>query len=287
MEEETTKIATETQIKRLFSAIKRELYESVNLSTEESQFLQNCFNNKQFINFIKVDTKEYENLKKAFNLYKKNPSYEMCKIVINQFRHLWKDYEIFSEVMDTTMQRLEAHYNNIAEEQIQHIQANVHKSDVLTGIQAGDENAKKYLDYAEKNRKSARWLFWISIVIMIGVAGIATSLLWNIENIDTTKLWLRIPLGFLLLLPAFFMMREAKKLKDKEFQYTDMAYRIITSAPYIEGLRISEEEKDKLKATLVKDFFARPIECRDDGGLPPIDNICEIIKTCLDSCRKD
>ena len=82
------------------------------------------------------------------------------------------------------------------------------------------------------------------------------------------------------------MMREAKKLKDKEFQYTDMAYRIVTSEPYIDGLNLSPEEKAKLKAALVKDFFARPIECRDDGGLPPIDNICEIIKTCLESCKK-
>ena len=203
MEEETTKIATETQIKRLFSAIKRELYESVNLSTEESQFLQNCFNNKQFINFIKVDTKEYENLKKAFNLYKKNPSYEMCKIVINQFRHLWKDYEIFSEVMDTTMQRLEAHYNNIAEEQIQHIQANVHKSDVLTGIQAGDENAKKYLDYAEKNRKSARWLFWFSVSIM-GSLSIFSAFALYFTDITSKDLFVRISLFFAILLPAFF-----------------------------------------------------------------------------------
>ena len=83
------------------------------------------------------------------------------------------------------------------------------------------------------------------------------------------------------------MMREAKKLKDKEFQYTDMAYRIVTSAPYIDGLNLATAEKEKLKARLAEDFFGRPIECRDDGGLPPIENICEIIKTCLNSCRRD
>jgi hypothetical protein len=121
-EAKQTEVITETQVKRLFSAIKREIYESVSLSNEENQFLQNCFNNKQFINFIKVDGKEFINLKEAFSLYRKNPSYEMSKVVVTQLRHLWKDYEFFSEVMHTTIQNLEDKYENIAKEKIQHLE---------------------------------------------------------------------------------------------------------------------------------------------------------------------
>ena len=286
-QEKKTKIATETQIKRLFSSIQKELANFVYVSAEDRVFLENCFNNKQFMNFIKVDTQEYENLKKAFSTYRKEMSNETSYNVIKQIHHLWHDYEIFSEIMNTTIQSLENKYENIAKEKIKHLENNVQKSDIMLGKQAGDENAKKYLDYAQVNKDTSQNLFRASIIIMLVVAIGAAFLLWDIENIDTAKLWLRIPLGFLILLPAFFMMREAKKLKDKEFQYTDMAYRIITSAPYIDGLNLPSEEKARLKADLVKDFFGRPIECRDDGGLPPIDNICEVIKTCLDSCRKD
>ena len=283
--EEETKMESTPQIKRLLSNIQKNLSERGFMANNE--FIQECFNNKQFINFVRIDTGEYTDLKKAFSLYKENHSMSAHNALIAQLKKLWNNFEVFNEVLNTTMQRLGNQYENIAREKIQKLENNIAKSKEMLGEQAGNANAKKYQDYADKNSTAARRLFWASIIIMTIVALGAMYLLWNIEDIDTIKLWLRIPLGFLILLPAFFMMRESKKLKDKEFQYIDMAYRIMISTPYIDGLYISEEEKDKLKAGLVKEFFGRPIECRDDGGLPPIENICEIIKACLSSCKKD
>ena len=155
-------------------------------------------------------------------------------------------------------------------------------AEITIGDIADNKNAGKYKEYYESCRKSASWLFWSSLTIMAVVSGIVVCHLWNIDTIDTTKILIRFPLAFLVLMPSFFMMREAKKLKDKEFQYYDMMCRIVTSAPYIDGLtHLDDNQKDRMKADLVKDFFARPIECRDDGGLVPIEEICKIIKACL------
>lgn len=155
-------------------------------------------------------------------------------------------------------------------------------ADVVIGDIAENKNAGKYKEYYENCRKSAKGLFWVSLSIMVFVAVFVGWHLWNIETLESAKLLIRMPMAFLVLLPSFFMMREAKKLKDKEFQYHDMMCRIVTSAPYIDGLtHLDDNQKDQMKADLVKDFFARPIECRDDGGLVPIEEICKIIKACL------
>ncbi|MBE6444929.1 MAG: hypothetical protein E7019_02575 [Alphaproteobacteria bacterium] len=282
--EEGTKMESIPQIKRLLSNIQKNLSERGFMANNE--FIQECLNNKQFINFVRIDTGEYTDLKKAFSLYKENPSMSAHNALIAQLKKLWSNFEVFNEVLNTTMQRLGNQYENIAQEKIQQLENNITKSREMLGEQAGNANAKKYQAYAEKNRKSAFWLFWFSVAIMGSLAIFSAFALYFTE-ITSKDLFVRISLFFAILLPAFFMMRESKKLKDKEFQYTDMAYRIMTSTPYIDGLYISEEEKAKLKAELVKDFFGRPIECRDDGGLPPIENICEIIKACLSNCRRD
>lgn len=156
---------------------------------------------------------------------------------------------------------------------------------VIIGDIAENKNAGKYKEYYENCRKSAFWLFWASLAIMISTAITVT---YNcvaygmLDQSDFSGLLSRISLTALVLLPSFFMMREAKKLKDKEFQYYDMMCRIVTSAPYIDGLtHLDDNQKDRMKADLVKDFFTRPIECRDDGGLVPIEEICKILKTCI------
>lgn len=155
-------------------------------------------------------------------------------------------------------------------------------ADIVIGDIAENKNTGKYNEYYKECRKSARGLFWFSLSIMVFVAVFVGWHLWNIETLESAKLLIRMPMAFLVLLPSFFMMREAKKLKDKEFQYHDMMCRIVTSAPYIDGLtHLDDNQKDQMKADLVKDFFARPIECRDDGGLVPVEEICKIVKACI------
>lgn len=159
--------------------------------------------------------------------------------------------------------------------------------DSIVGTISENANAGRYIQYSERNRKSARWLFWSSIIIMFLIAGFSIYHLWNLNNIDNAKILLRLSLGVFILLPALFMMRESKKLKDKEFQFKDMECRIMTSGVFIDSLDLDKSEKDKLKVSLIRDFFSIPIECRDDGGLPPIENICEIIKACITKEKND
>ncbi len=169
------------------------------------------------------------------------------------------------------------------EQILKYIKDKKNTADILTSELAYSKNAIKYIVFAKANRKSARSLFWFSIIIMGLVALFSLIIFWHIpvmEIKDIKILWLRFPILLVVLMPAFFMMRESKKLKDKEFQYHDMACRIVTSAPYIDGLSISDEEKGKLKADLVKDFFGKPIECLDDGGAMPLSEIQKFVDSC-------
>lgn len=284
-------------VKELFANIISYLLNSHYITKEDKSYLEKLSQNSKFIEYVIFESKDYEDLKQQFKIYKDSlatstEKYETdillkhLKIIISK-HEIMENAERFSKALKDVENRANKQASARIKKLDRTIEEKLTKSNEMMGEIAENSNAKKYFDYAEKNRKAAKGLFWVSIVIMAIVASGAICQLWNIENIDTIKLWLRIPLGFLILLPAFFMMRESKKLKDKEFQYTDMAYRIVTSDPYIDGLNLPSDEKAKLKADLVKNFFGRPIECRDDGGLPPIESICEIIKACLNSCRKD
>lgn len=208
--------------------------------------------------------------------------------IIKSIEHIENKYSELSSKISGTISDFESFKNIDINKSLLDAKASVleikklqKNAEQITGDIAENKNAKKYNEYYKKCRKSARGLFWFSLLIMGSVAGIVGWHLWNIENLESAKLLIRIPMAFLVLLPSFFMMREAKKLKDKEFQYHDMMCRIVTSAPYIDGLtHLDDNQKDRMKADLVKDFFARPIECRDDGGLVPVEEICKIIKMC-------
>lgn len=152
----------------------------------------------------------------------------------------------------------------------------------MVGAVAENANAGRYIKYANRAKYAANGLFLTSIAIMVGIAIIALWPLWEGYHIDWIDLLPRVPVFFVVLLPSFFMMREAKKQRDKEFQFKDMECRILTSSQFIDSLELKKSEKDALKAQLVKDLFGKPMEYYPDGGLPPIDNICEVIKTCLD-----
>ena len=281
-------IATYAEIKNILIEIYNIIVANDAITETEKRFVNILINNRSFISFLKSDNKAYSLLCLFYNKLKQRPKALVhSKTILLFLENYWNS---FSRNKSHKNLRDIEKLNKTADDKIKEldkdIEQNLNKSREMLGEQAGNTNAKRYFDYAEKNRKSARWLFWFSVAIM-GSLGIFSAFALYFTDITSKDLFVRISIFFAILLPAFFMMREAKKLKDKEFQYTDMAYRIVTSEPYIDGLNLSPEEKAKLKAALVKDFFGRSIECRDDGGLPPIDNICEIIKTCLESCKKD
>lgn len=198
---------------------------------------------------------------------------------INDIKHQIADlYETVSNIAPINYTREKKEVKEL----IKYLDKKKKETDEIVGDIAENKNAIKYTNFAKENKKAARYLFWVSIAIMGFVAFHCFNILWDIMVIDSKILIWKFPILLLILMPAFFMMRESKKLKDKEFQYYDMACRIITSAPYIDGLNISPEEKGKLKADLVKDFFARPIECMEDGGLTPMSEVAKAIKNCAD-----
>ncbi len=198
-----------------------------------------------------------------------------------EFRSLTVNTNYVIESIDNVMKTNIQDVKKKTEDVLKYVQNAKTTIDNLVGVASNNVNAGKYLEYSKKCKSSAFWLFWLSIAIMFSVAMIAGVHLWFFDKFEMLVVIGRMPLAFLILLPSFFMMRESKKLKDKEFQYHDMACRIITSAPYIDGLtNLDNKKKDEMKAELVKDFFARPMDYHDDGGLVPVSEICEIVKAC-------
>lgn len=303
--------------KEFMSNLLTYLIQNSNLKDEDAKWLNLMLKNAKKTDYLR-GKKDYDSLERDFTQYKESKGnfYEKDyeELLINHLKDFFLRNEELNLSLKATVNKLSNLYNasskkrieNVtqkvdalhkkmiginndmehAENSVQKIHDNLTKSQEMLGDIAENSNAYRYIKYAKENKIAARWLFWFSVAIM-GSLAIFSAFALYFTDITSKDLFVRISLFFAILLPAFFMMREAKKLKDKEFQYTDMAYRIVTSEPYIDGLNLSPEEKAKLKAALVKDFFGRSIECRDDGGLPPIDNICEIIKTCLESCKKD
>lgn len=235
-------------------------------------FLKNVDLHKSQVFFSQYQTKINELMQTNISLI--SPQLNMiCSDIskINDRLSKFEDIDVVKEKEDVIVLR-------------KYLEDSKQRADIIIGDIAENKNAGKYKEYYENCRKSAFWLFWASLAIMISTAITVT---YNcvaygmLDQSDFSGLLSRISLTALVLLPSFFMMREAKKLKDKEFQYYDMMCRIVTSAPYIDGLtHLDDNQKDRMKADLVKDFFARPIECRDDGGLVPIEEICKIIKMC-------
>lgn len=303
--------------KEFISNLLTYLVQNTDLKDEDAKWLNLMLKNAKKTDYLR-GKKDYDSLENDFIKYKESKGnfsekdYE--RLLINHLKDLFLRNEELNLSLKETVnklsnlyvtsskkrienatQKVDALYKKMisinneieqTENSVQKIHINLTKSEEMLGDIAENSNAYKYIKYAKENKIAARWLFWFSVSIM-GSLGIFSAFSLYFTDITSKDLFVRISLFFAILLPAFFMMREAKKLKDKEFQYTDIAYRMVTSEPYIDGLNLLPAEKAKLKAALVKDFFARPIECRDDGGLPPVDNICEIIKTCLESCKKD
>lgn len=254
------------------SQIKNDLFNDIlsKLSFIYTLFLKNVDLHKSQVFFSQYQTKINELMQTNISLI--SPQLNMiCSDIskINDRLSKFENIDVVKEKEDVIVLR-------------KYLEDSKQRVDIIIGDIAENKNAGKYKEYYKKCRKSARGLFWFSLLIMGSVAGIVGWHLWNIENLESAKLLIRIPMAFLVLLPSFFMMREAKKLKDKEFQYHDIMCRIVTSAPYIDGLtHLDDNQKDQMKADLVKDFFARPIECCDDGGLVPVEEICKIVKACI------
>lgn len=286
-------VAKTRQTQDLLSEILSYLLQNAKLSEKDTAWLHKMFENvkkRSYPFFMQEDSTLLEENFKDYKDSKNLPQEELYeKILLRDLKNIHDKSDLFYKTIKDSINKVSTYYEQQADDKIKEldkdIELNLNKSKEMLGEQAGNSNAQKYFEYAEKNRKSAQWLFWSSVSIM-GSLAIFSFFALYFADIIAKDLFVRISLFFAILLPAFFMMREAKKLKDKEFQYTDMAYRIVTSEPYIDGLNLPPEEKAKLKAALVNDFFGRPIECRDDGGLPPIDNICEIIKTCIENCKR-
>lgn len=313
---------SDDQWMQVFNALK-EVIEN-NAFLEEKEF-QNFENNCDFImgnvpQFKRLPVKDYYYSLELLTAYRKvvtNQSRYKEALKIADFlqeiadeikgkRKSKEDIQVEQEkLFNEQFHMLNVQYHDLISkfEQLRNTDANVDKLKIaeykkkaqkdqkiiedMVGAVAENANAGRYIKYANRAKYTANGLFLVAIAIMLGIAMIALWPICDGYHIDWIDLLPRVPVFFVVLLPSFFMMREAKKQRDKEFQFKDMECRILTSSQFIDSLELKKSEKDALKAQLVKDLFGKPMEYHPDGGLPPIDNICEIIKTCLESCKKD
>lgn len=153
-------------------------------------------------------------------------------------------------------------------------------------------------DYADKARKFANWLFWLSIGLMIIFAVVVIwpvleTVLGNLFAFDQTKhlsdlnweiLLYRLPVSALLLLPAIYMANESKKQRDKENKYRELEIKMASIEPYFNNISSAAKdssstlpEKDNVKLELAKNLLSTDNKNTEENVIIPKD-VLELVK---------
>jgi hypothetical protein len=190
--------------------------------------------------------------------------------------------EEFSTVATNTLKQIEE-----IQKRIEMIYGTVGKSTIV-GTQK---------DYADKSAKAARWTFWPAIGLMILVAGIVIFPLLaamfdqaiSLKDIKWEMLLYRIPIAAILLLPAFYLISESKKHREKEAKYRELEIKMATITPYF--LEIGDKdnkslsEKDKVKLELAQKLLTPSEQLQDKNIVSSFDMI-ELIKHAMEIINK-
>ena len=115
-------------------------------------------------------------------------------------------------------------------------------------------------------------------------------------NFNPINLLYRMPLGFTLLLPAWYCANIANKQRNREFQLRDFEIKTAGLEPFIENMKMvkynekdgEENKKDETKLELVKNIFQNDLDKKkvDDKNIIIPKDMLELLKSCLENWSK-
>lgn len=154
-------------------------------------------------------------------------------------------------------------------------------------------------NYANRARVFAHCMTGAALLLMLGVV-VFLSVVFYIDitspNFNPMNLLYRIPLGFTLLLPAWYCANIANKQRNREFQLRDFEIKTAGLEPFIENMKMvkyneksgEENKKDETKLELVKNIFQNDLDKKkvDDKNIIIPKEMLELLKSCLENWSK-
>lgn len=163
----------------------------------------------------------------------------------------------------------------------------------------------EYKKYANDEHKTANILFWTSFGLFCTAAlvmiGAIICELFNEGNFSWWSVLTRLPIAFVILLPAFYTAIEARKRRNQEIALRDFEIKIANIDPYLKNIDFVESEREAtgqtisegaktardLKIELAKEFFSLKQVKDTDNIIIPKDMI-ELFEKFMAFCdRKD
>lgn len=154
-------------------------------------------------------------------------------------------------------------------------------------------------NYANRAKNFAHWMTAAALLLMLSTV-VFLSVLFYIDitspNFNPMNLLYRIPLGFTLLLPAWYCANIANKQRNREFQLRDFEIKTAGLEPFIENMKMvkyneksgEENKKDETKLELVKNIFQNDLDKKkvDDKNIIIPKDMLELLKSCLENWSK-
>lgn len=177
-------------------------------------------------------------------------------------------------LVEQEFSRKDTAFDTTSQEIINYLNARKDEIKKIYGLVGDMVSCGEYKKYAEIEKKTSEKMFWLAFWIMSGITGlIAITIV--VDLLSHTFSWLdilsRIPIAFILLLPALYLAIEARKRRNQELLLRDFEIKIANIDPYLKNIDFVETERETsgiaipegtktardLKIELAKEFFSR------------------------------
>lgn len=144
-----------------------------------------------------------------------------------------------------------------------------------TGV-TGEFNTNANAEGKQANIYRYVAIFFMSLSVLV----VGFIIFYNVkEGIDWQLILFRMGVALILLVPAFYSVRESQTHRQRETHYRKMALELASIDPYLE--RLPESQRDNLKTALAEKYFGQPdivIEERESIAKALIETLNMVLK---------
>ena len=218
------------------------------------------------------------------------------------------DYEkIFTEQHDINQDNFDELHTNIKTQSdtiLDYIKARKEEIKKIYGLVGDMVSCGEYKKYALEEHESAEKLFLTSFVLMcISSLVMIIAIIVEMCKEGAFSWWsllTRLPIAFILLLPALYTAIEARRHRNQEIELRDFEIKIANIDPYLKnidfvetvretaGLSIPEGTKTArdLKIELAKEFFSKKEFKADTDNIVIPKDMIELVEKFMSFCDK-
>lgn len=212
---------------------------------------------------------------------------ELFEIDRKQFKDLFETY--FNEHR-AALENIGQSSNQKANEIILNLQEKEKEASKIVNIVGNIGVTGNYQNIANEHKKSADLFRAVALVFMVVMSGLLIFSILELsgEQFDPYKSLLRILAAAVLTYPAVYASRESTRHRNLETQNRNLELELAAIGPFIELL--PEDQKQEIKADLVKKYFGRDSNVEKDKSESSdevsVSALEKILKTILPYLKK-